>query len=298
MVLGLFSFALITSLVILPAPTLEAGEIDQTESISVPEEPEQIEIPLAKASSTPKTSTYVLVVLDTMSLELHDGSTTVAIMPIISKGKPESYYETLGGIYSSDYKMLLHFSSIGHVYMPHSIHIFGNFFIHGIPYHPNGDKVSSDYSGGCIRLSDENAKRVYDFVEQGTPIIITKQKLTESNTQVSARDMTRLMVATISLEFLKQDNPILFNAKMTTRRALLKELLLGNTGVAELFARSVGKETFIEIMNKKAVAIGLQSTIFTSVESPANTTNKDSSIFYNYLINYKSYLLATSTTAN
>jgi hypothetical protein len=240
-------------------------------------------------------STYVLVFLDTMTLEMHDGTSTPVVVPIISKGKPGSYYETIGGVYEGDYKVPLHFSSIGHVYMPNSMHIFGNFFIHGIPYYPNGEKVSSNYSGGCIRLSDEDSKRVYDFVERGTPIIITKKALATSNGEVATQDMARLMSAIISLEFLNQDNPLIFNGKTTTRRALLKELLQGSDAVPAFFAQTMGTETFVDVMNKKALAIGLRDTVFISPTTSASSTNMDARILFNYITNYKSYLFATST---
>ncbi len=131
-------------------------------------------ISLDTQKTTPRVGDYIVVHLDTMTLDLANGSNTLETFPIISQGKPGSYYETIGGEYIHDYKIPNHFSSIGHVYMPWSIHVFGNYFIHGIPYYPDGTKVSSTYSGGCIRLSDENAERLYNFIKKGTPVIITR----------------------------------------------------------------------------------------------------------------------------
>ena len=75
------------------------------------------------------TGDYVLIHLDKMTLELRKNSISILTVPLISIGKKGSYYETIGGAYTNDYKEPLHFSSIGHVYMPYSVHIFGNYFI-------------------------------------------------------------------------------------------------------------------------------------------------------------------------
>ena len=242
---------------------------------------------------------YVLIHLDTMTLELKDGATTLALLPVISKGKPGSYYETIGGYYINDYKEISHFSTIGHVYMPYSVHVFGNFFIHGIPYFEDGIRVSSSYSGGCIRLEDDSEKMVYDFVKKGTPIIITKNDehdFTPSATttpNLESIDIVRFMVATISLEFLTQDNELLYNNSSTTRRTLIPRLLHDNEDNISLFySKGLGEKTFIDYMNKKAKSIGLTNTVFTNTTSSAQTTHEDYNRFMNYIDNYKSYLKA------
>lgn len=241
---------------------------------------------------------HVVVLLGEMRIDLKDGTSTIATYPILSKGKPGSYYETIGGRYLNDYKTPLHFSSIGHVYMPHSIHVFGNYFIHGVPYYPNGDKVSSAYSGGCIRLSDENAKTVYDFVNRGTPIIISQVAATEfsptatSSSLITSEDMTRLMVATISLEALTQDNDIVDTAgNVVTRKEILPRLIQDNDkDVARTYANYLGEGAYLKLMQEKALALGLSNTTFSSVTAPATTTTADLARFSNYISNYKSYL--------
>lgn len=246
---------------------------------------------------------HVIVNLDSMTITLNNASSTFGVYPILSQGKPGSYYETIGGAYENDYKIPLHFSSIGHVYMPYSVHIFGNYFIHGIPYYPNGTPVSSAYSGGCIRLTTENAKIVYAFIERGTPIIITRntekdfEKTKTSSSTMISQEMTNYMVATISLEALTQDNNILGpKGEITTRKALLPELISkNNTAISELFAESIGTKNFIDLMNKKAVALGLSTTNFTSVNSPVTTTYEDYMRFMTHITTYKSYLRSIAT---
>lgn len=247
----------------------------------------------------PRVGKSVVIYLQKMELELRDGDVIIATLPILSKGKPGSYYETIGGNYTSDYKVPLHFSSIGHVYMPHSVHLFGNYFIHGIPYYPNGEQVSSTYSGGCIRLTNENALLVYNFIDRGTPIIVTKDEANSfdpthvASTTLTSIEMTNLMVAAVSLEFLTQDNEITDTdgVTSTTRRAILSRLITsGDTSVARKYAQALGMETFVSIMNQKAKALGLTNTHFENVESPVATTYEDYVRFMTYISTYKSYL--------
>jgi hypothetical protein len=245
-----------------------------------------------------KQGKHIVIHLSRMTLDLRDGTTTLQTVPIISIGKPGSYYETIGGTYANDYKIREHFSSIGHVYMPWSTHVFGNFFIHGIPYYPDGKEVSSEYSGGCIRLANDDAKRVYEFVETGTPIIIFRDAEedfipTATTTEVNSMDMTRLMIAVISLEVLSQDNPIhLKNGETTTRRALLPQLLIRkDDSVGSILANDRGEDVFISYMNHKAESLGMAHTRFSSLTERAQTTSLDIDRFTMYITTYKHYLV-------
>ncbi len=256
--------------------------------------------PIVREQAPLYAGNYVVVHLEKMQIELHNGTSTLETVPIISIGKPGSYYETIGGAYANDYKIRNHFSSIGHVYMPWSVHVFGNYFIHGIPYYPDGTEVSSTYSGGCIRLSNEDAKRVYSFIEKGTPIVITENSerdfiATEIEAPtISSAEMTRLMVATISLEVLTQDNEITDTdgVSLTTRRKLLPRLLAdGDDSISIKIAQALGEGAYVSYMNQKAQALGLTNTTFTSVTSPVTTTLADQERFMQHIASYKTYLL-------
>jgi len=244
------------------------------------------------------TGKHVVIRLDAMTLELRDGTTTLSVVPVLSQGKPGSYYETIGGVHANDYKTPLHFSSIGYVYMPHSVHVYGNYFIHGIPYYPDGTPVASTYSGGCIRLTNTDAKAVYDFIDKGTPIIITRgtefdfMPTRAASSTLERDDMTTFMVAVVSLEALTQDNKIVgTKGEVTTRRTLISQLLTQkNESVATLYAHSIGEKRFVALMNQKAQALGLSNTRFTDVTSPVSTTYEDYERFMGYIATYKSYL--------
>ncbi len=115
---------------------------------------------------------FVAVNLDKMELTLHEEGNEKQSYPVLSKGREGSWWETPTGLYNALTKETNHFSSIGDVWMPWSIQFYGNFFIHGWPYHSNGEPVAQSYSGGCIRLSDEDAKPVFEFVKKGMPILV------------------------------------------------------------------------------------------------------------------------------
>ncbi len=113
--------------------------------------------------------------LETMRLTLYENGVTSTTFPILTKGREGSWWETATGQYSAVSKAANHFSSIGHVWMPWSIQFYGNFFIHGWPYYEGGKPVEKTYTGGCIRLSTEDAGTVFRFVTRGTPILVFDQ---------------------------------------------------------------------------------------------------------------------------
>lgn len=124
----------------------------------------------------------VLANLETMKLSMYEKGILVEEIDIVSKGRPGTPWETPSGKYEVLYKKENHFSSIGHVYMPSSIQFFGNFFIHGWPYYPDGTPVPEGYSGGCIRLTQEDALKVFNFTEKGTPIIVLGSEYSPDDT--------------------------------------------------------------------------------------------------------------------
>lgn len=263
------------------------------------------EVILKKPIYISRVGKYVVVHLDTMTITLKSGTTTLEELPILSQGKPRSYYETIGGSYISNYKKDLHFSSIGQVFMPYSVHVFGNYFIHGVPYYPDGTKVSSSYSGGCVRLADEDAKKVYDFVTRGTPIILTRggeddfTRMEKKEVTATSSEMTNLMVGIISLELLTQDNAITDTdgKNMTTRKELLPRLLSKkDTRVSSLFASSLLDGDFLNAMNLKAQSLGMTNTVFLDVTSPVATTEEDTARFISYISTYKRYLVLDASS--
>jgi poly-gamma-glutamate synthesis protein (capsule biosynthesis protein) len=128
----------------------------------------------SKFGSAPSSSQgrYIAADLEKMEMVLYASGTPLATVPILSKGRRGTPWETPTGVYEVKTKEEKHFSSTGHVWMPYSLQIYGNYFIHGWPYESDGTPVPPGYSGGCIRLSTEDAKKVYNFVSIGTPVYV------------------------------------------------------------------------------------------------------------------------------
>ncbi len=107
-----------------------------------------------------------------MTITLYEEGNEIDTFKIVSKGRPGTAWETPGGEYTIQTKEENHFSSIGKVWMPYSMQFFGNYFIHGWPYYSGGNPVGEGYSGGCIRLTTEDAQKVYEFSDVGTKVSI------------------------------------------------------------------------------------------------------------------------------
>jgi hypothetical protein len=133
-------------------------------------------------SHIPEEGKFIAADLDKMKLYLYEDAEFVEEYPILSKGKPGSFWETPSGNYKILDKLSRHFSSVGEVYMPWSMQFYGNFFIHGWPYYPDGTPVPPGYSGGCIRLGTEDAKAVFEFAQKGTPIYVHESTLAATST--------------------------------------------------------------------------------------------------------------------
>lgn len=123
--------------------------------------------------SVPETGTALFVDLREMMMRLYRDKALVAEYPIVSKGKPGSLWETPTGAYTIRTKEENHYSTIGGVWMPYSMQFFGNFFIHGWPRYADGSPVPEGFSGGCIRMSEEDAKNLFSAIEVGTSLFVT-----------------------------------------------------------------------------------------------------------------------------
>ena len=97
--------------------------------------------------------------------------------PILTKGDPQGWGGSAVGLYKILSGRKLSFSIISNVYMPYALYYYGKYYIHGEPYYPGGEKPAFDISGGCIRLSDEEAKTVYELTDLNMPmLVIDKEK--------------------------------------------------------------------------------------------------------------------------
>lgn len=125
-----------------------------------------------KQSLVEQKASFIDANLSSMQLAVYNNGELALVVPILAKGKPGSWWETPAGVYKIETKEKNHFSSFGQVNMPYSLDFQGNFFIHGWPTHPDGTPVSSTFSGGCIRLSTEDAQKVFLLAQVGEPVVV------------------------------------------------------------------------------------------------------------------------------
>lgn len=93
-------------------------------------------------------------------------------VPILAKGDPQGWGGTPAGLYAILTKHKVAFSGISQVYMPYAIKFYGKYYLHGEPYYAGGKKLSSDVSGGCIRLKDGDAEVLYNGVDEHLPVLV------------------------------------------------------------------------------------------------------------------------------
>ncbi len=128
-----------------------------------------------------------LIVADLVDMQLYTYVRGVLTdsMPILSKGKIGSRWETPAGLYSITTKTENHWSSIAEVTLPYSLPFYGNFFIHGWPTNKDGSDVPAGYSGGCIRLSTPDSRRLFNFADVGTKVLVVNSPDIQSNSVIN-----------------------------------------------------------------------------------------------------------------
>jgi hypothetical protein len=160
------------------APLREQMAASPSEIIST----ETLQIPLRTIKNltiddmVPVAGKFIAADLASMQMYLFEDGTLQAQYPIKSKGRPGTHWETPAGLYKIQTKEETHFSSIGKVYMPYSMQFYGNYFIHGWTYYPDGTETPYTFSGGCIKLDTGDAEKVFEFADINTPLFVYDPK--------------------------------------------------------------------------------------------------------------------------
>jgi hypothetical protein len=287
---------------------------------------------IASVDQTIATSTKVVYAdLNAMEIVLFENGTQVETYPIQSVGREGTAWQTPLGKFDMSYKNANHFSSIGHVWMPFSMHFFGNYFIHGWPYYAGGMPVAEGYSGGCIRLNTPDAQKIFDFVDKHTQLIVTisdKQLETQTDFEyqiknskpsldskflvadletgevVASKDakeviaidsFAKLMAGLISLETLNQYQEAVLDQNIVSIADVLYALLLGDANDAgKLLSEHKNKKQYLLDMNTRAHSLGMDQTLYTDVNGVDSTTIsslEDSFKLLQYFKGYKPFVL-------
>lgn len=115
---------------------------------------------------------FIEVNLPEMQLRVFKQGEAEKVFPIIKKGNPDSWGGTAAGLYRVESGFRSSYSISSEVYMPYALEFYGKYYIHGEPYYPGGVKLISNFSGGCLRLKDENAKELYQAAEIAMPVLV------------------------------------------------------------------------------------------------------------------------------
>lgn len=150
-----------------------AANTQNVESAVDRDAPEFVPGSVKEPLSIPTEGTAIHADLNAKVLSVYKEGSVERTFPILATGKPGSTYETPAGRYTIKTKEKSHFSSITKIWMPYSMHFYGNYFIHGWPHKDDGTLVNGAYSGGCIRLSTEDAEALFSIIDIGTPIVVT-----------------------------------------------------------------------------------------------------------------------------
>lgn len=127
---------------------------------------------LSPSDVVPAEGRFILADLHAMQLTLYQDGVATATLPIKTKGRPGTAWETPSGFYAIQTKEEEHFSSIGKVNMPYSMQFYGNYFIHGWTTYLDGTPTPFTFSGGCIKLDTEDAAKVFAFADIGTKLFV------------------------------------------------------------------------------------------------------------------------------
>jgi len=115
---------------------------------------------------------FLEINLSAMKVRLYRDGGLEREVPILAKGDPQGWGGSALGLYKIISGNKLSYSIVSKVYMPYALHYYGKYYFHGEPYYPGGKKLISSVSGGCIRLSDKDAKDIYELTELDMPVLV------------------------------------------------------------------------------------------------------------------------------
>jgi serine-type D-Ala-D-Ala endopeptidase (penicillin-binding protein 7) len=92
--------------------------------------------------------------------------------PVVQFGETGSWWDAPSGLYEIDSRAEREFSSLAQVYFPSVVTFEGNYAIHGTPEYPDGNAVGEDFTGGGIRVSNDDAQKLYEEAKEAMPVLV------------------------------------------------------------------------------------------------------------------------------
>ncbi|MBI2623875.1 L,D-transpeptidase [Candidatus Parcubacteria bacterium] len=110
--------------------------------------------------------------LSLMTLQMFENGQRVAAFETAGKGNPKTT-PTPTGRFKILRKRGLMLSNLSYVWMPYSMQFSGPYYLHGLPYYQNGRMLTTQYSGGCVRMPKGVDQTVYNWAQVGTAVVIS-----------------------------------------------------------------------------------------------------------------------------
>lgn len=115
---------------------------------------------------------FLEINLEEMKARVYKNGLLVKDASILAKGDAQNWGGAAVGLYKILRGFTNAYSVVSEVYMPWSIHFYGKYYIHGEPYYPDGRPLVSKYSGGCLRLANEDARVIFELTEKNMPVLV------------------------------------------------------------------------------------------------------------------------------
>lgn len=120
----------------------------------------------------PQEGKLMRVNLVTMRIvKYENGSLVGTPITILKKPKVGSYWETPGGLYPITNKEEDYYSEKVGASLPFTMHLFGNYMIHGVPHDVRGRQLINNINGG-IRLSTSDAEKLFAWADVDTRVSV------------------------------------------------------------------------------------------------------------------------------
>ena len=94
-----------------------------------------------------------------------------ASFKIAYQSPADVWYQTPTGYFRIGIKKEKHKSSLIPVYFDYAVQFYEDYFIHSLPYYSNGRYLDSQFTGGCLRLEEDQAKKFYELAQPGDLVI-------------------------------------------------------------------------------------------------------------------------------
>ncbi len=120
-------------------------------------------------------TTFIEVDLSANTIRFFNKGILLFSGEVLVTPEEKSWADVPSGLYQITQKHETLFSSFAQVDLPWHMAFEGNFAIHGWPYYPDGTVVGSDFTEGGIRLSTEDAEKLFQMIRTGTPVLIHEE---------------------------------------------------------------------------------------------------------------------------